>query len=172
LSAKLRQTCPSRRTKVIVQDTTSAMKSHIRDLAADGQPFDTLSTTSPSFVDSPQIKSVMSVNGSRSASTQGYVRSDGLVFSEQSNQRLQKTDNRFTIDATTTQAPDGTFETTFRVDNRYDFEPYSKSDKYTEIPVTEDITLSIDDGLSEYIDTGVGVADAFDYHAEWTVTWQ
>jgi|GEM_PF-2510177 len=159
-------------TSTIVQDSTEAMKSHIQDLEAAGLPFEKVSTDSQSFVDSPQIKSVMSINGSRSASTDGYVRSDGLVFAEQNNNRLQKADNRFTIDATTTQAPDGTFETTFRVENTYDFEPYSVGDKYTEIPVTSDSSLTIDDGLSEYMASGEGgVANTFEYHAEWTETW-
>ena len=159
-------------TSAVVLDTTEAMQSHIQDLEANGLPFEQVSTSSPSFVDSPQIRTVMSVNGSRSAMTDGYVRSDGLVFAEQANHRLQKADNRFTIDASTTMTPDGTFETTYRVENRYDFEPYSVSDKYTEIPVTENVNLTVDDGLSEYMDSGADVADAFDYHAEWTVRWQ
>jgi hypothetical protein len=114
----------------------------------------------------------MRINGSREIGTEGYVLSDGLMFAEQKNERLQRADNRFYLKADTIKLSNGDFQTTWRVDNIYDFEPYSKSDKVTSLGLNNNMSLKLPDGLSEYMDSGLGVAKPFDYHAEWTEVWR
>ena len=165
----------------VVQDATDALQKYIQSQAKKGRPFGTISTASKGFRNSEYFKPLMKVNGSRDDATQGYVKSSGTVFAEQNNHRLQKADNRFLISAKTKQLKDGRFKTTYRVDNVYDFEPYSKGSKYTDLPlrlpsklswINSDVkTLRLTDGLSEYMDTGLGIAKPFKYHAEWSKTW-
>lgn len=113
----------------------------------------------------------MLINGSRDISSQGCVQSDGLVVAEQGNERLQRSDNRFTITSNTVRIAGGTYETTFLVANRYDFESYEKGTKVTSLFIGSE-TLSIPDGLSEYMDSGLGIAKPFDYVAQWAVSWR
>lgn len=158
---------------VVVSDTTEAMQAHIRDLADNGAAFESLSTSDSSFRQSEHIRDVMRINGSRDIATEGYVQSDGLVFAEQGNERLQNADNRFFIESSTVRTSNGGFETTYTVSNVYDFEPYSKGDKYTELWLNEEgLSVRIPDGLSEYMDSGLNIAKVFDYHAQWTVSWR
>ncbi len=161
---------------VVVQDTTVAMQSHIRDLAANGESFAKLSTADLSFRQSSHFSDVMLINGSRDIGTQGYVQSNGLVFAEQDNSRLKNTDNRFYIQSVTEQTADGEFITTFRVENKYDFVPYSGSTEEDERNITSlrlspEITIELPDGLSEYMASNLGIANVFDYYAEWTIRW-
>ncbi len=158
---------------VIVADTTTAMQAHISDLAANGEAFETLSTSDASFLQSEHIRDVMRVNDSRDIAAQGYVSSDGLVVAEQGNERLQKADNRFHIESSTIRTESGGFETTFTVSNVYDFEPYAKGDKFTELWLDrgEGLFVRLPDGLSEYMDSGLAIAEAFEYHAQWTLSW-
>ena len=155
-------------TSQVVQDTTTAMMEHIRDQVSSGVPPGQLATNDSSFRQSEHIRSVMLINGSRDIDTQGYVLSDGLVFAEQGNRRLQNADNRFVIKSTSTQTADGGFETTFTVTNTYDFESYAVGNKVTRIPLG-DVSLELPDGLSEYMDSGLGIAEVFEYSADWTL---
>ena len=157
-------------TSQIVKDTTSAMLEHIRDQENSGYPVGTLSTRDLSFRNSEHIRSVMLINGSRDIDSQGYVKSDGLVVVEQGNPRLQQADNRFTITSNTIHTADGAFETTFSVANTYDFETYAEGSKVTELQLGAG-SLRIPDGLSEYMDSGLGIAQPFDYEAQWIVRW-
>ena len=151
-------------------DTTQAMLDHIRDIVNPGSTIQ-LATNDPSFTQSQHIRSVMLINGSRDINTQGYVQSIRLIFAEQGNTRLQRTDNRFTIESTTISTADGVFETTFLIKNTYDFESYTKGDKVTELSLGGQI-LKLPDGLSEYMASGTGVAQVFEYHAQWTINWR
>ena len=157
-------------TSEIVMDTTQAMLDHIRDIVNPGSTIQ-LATNDPSFTQSQHIRSVMLINGSRDINTQGYVQSIRLIFAEQGNTRLQRTDNRFTIESTTISTADGVFETTFLIKNTYDFESYTKGDKVTELSLGGQI-LILPDGLSEYMASGTGVAQVFEYHAQWTINWR
>jgi hypothetical protein len=80
-----------------------------------------------------------------------------VVRAEQNNQRPQKADNRFVIQAETTKLDNSGFQTTWRVNNVYDFEPYLKSDKFTNLPLNHNMILKLADGLSEYMDSGLGI---------------
>ncbi len=56
--------------------------------------------------------------------------------------------------------------------NRYDFEPFAKSDKFTDLPFDNGKVLLLPDGLSEYMDSGLGIAKPFKYEARWTEIWR
>jgi hypothetical protein len=160
------------KSSVVVNDTMDAMKSHIRELAENKQSFHSLKTNDANFKNSQHLRPLMMINGSRDKDTEGYVRSDGLIYAEQNNHRLQKADNRFYLQADTIQLSNGDFQTTWRVDNTYDFEPYSKGDKVTTLPLDKNLKLNLPDGLSEYMDSGLGIAVPFKYHAKWTEVWR
>jgi len=157
---------------VVVQDTIVAMKAYIIDLANRNEYFFTLKSDDPKFKRSLHFKPLMLINGSRNKNTQGYVYSDGTLFAEGNNQRLKKSDHRFYLKATSNRQFKDNFVTTWSVDNRYDFEPFSRGDKYTDLPFPNGKTLLLPDGLSEYMDTGLGIAKAFNYSANWTEIWK
>ena len=155
---------------VVVKDTMAAIKAYIKDLDANRSPFHIIKTTDISFRQSKAFKPLMLINGSRNKETQGYIKSNGSVHAEQKNERLKKADNRFIIKAMTRKTQHG-FTTVWSVDNRYDFEPFSASrpNKYTDIPLNPPLTLP--DGLSEYMDSGLNIAKPFNYAAKWTEFW-
>lgn len=91
--------------------------------------------------------------------------------------RLKYADNRFILTSETKSLGGGTFETTWRVDNSYDFEDFAGSaknwksvSKWSEFPVHGQKVI-IYDGLSRYLVT-LGMAEEFDYFAQWTTTWK
>ncbi len=157
---------------VVVQDTMEAMRLYIKERAGRNEYFFTLKTDNPKFRRSQYFKPLMLVNGSRSIVTQGYVYSSGLMYAEEKNQRLQKADNRFHLEAITSKPKKDSYNTTWFVKNRYDFEPFSKGDKVTKLPFSNGKILLLSDGLSEYMDSGLGIAKPFKYEARWTEIWR
>ncbi|MES9940204.1 MAG: hypothetical protein ABW104_14070 [Candidatus Thiodiazotropha sp. 6PLUC2] len=59
-----------------------------------------------------------------------------------------------------------------QIDNVYDFEPYSKGSKISDLFLNESLILKLPDGLSEYMDSGLRIAEPFNYHAKWTEVWR
>jgi hypothetical protein len=91
--------------------------------------------------------------------------------------RLKYADNRFILNSVTKPLAGGSFETVWRVDNSYDFEDFQgsstnwkKASKWSEFPV-RGYKVIIYDGLSRYL-VNLGMAEEFDYFAEWTETWK
>ncbi len=74
--------------------------------------------------------------------------------------------------ANTSKQTKDSYHTGWSVSNRYDFEPFSKSDKFTDLPFSHGKTLLLPDGLSEYMDSGLGIAKPFDYSAAWSEQWK
>jgi hypothetical protein len=157
---------------VVVQDTMKAMKLYIKELASKNGYFFTLKTDDPNFRRSKYFRPLMLINGSRHKGTQGYVFSDGTIFAEDQNQRLKKADHRFKLKADSTKQARDSFFTSWSVENRYDFESFSKGDKFTNLPFSNGKVLLLPDGLSEYMDSGLGIAKPFDYKAIWTEVWK
>lgn len=100
-----------------------------------------------------------------------FSQSSSKLMAEQSNLRMKYADNRF-IMTSTSVVGSGVNRIVFRVDNRYDFERFASgkhwraNSKYTIFPY-QDQQLKIYDGLSWYL-TQIGLAEEFDYYAEWT----
>ncbi len=157
---------------VVVQDTMKAMKAYIRDLAKRNEYFFSLKTDNPKFRRSQHFKSLMRINSSRNVDTQGYVKSNGVIFVESNHKRLKYADNRFLLQSNTTMPQKYSFNTKWSVGNRYDFESFAKSDKYSEIPLTTDKILTLPDGLSEYMDSTLKIAKPFAYAATWSEMWK
>ncbi len=156
---------------VVVQDTMRAMKAYTKDLASRNEYFFTLKTDDPKFRRSQHFKPLMLVNGSRNINTQGYVESSGRMYADQSNSRLKYADNRFYLTANTAKQTKNNFHTWWLVENRYDFEPFSKGEKISKIPLSDKHILQLPDGLSEYMDTGLGIAKPYIYSAKWSERW-
>ncbi len=116
---------------VVVQDTMAAMKSYIKELAGRNEYFFTLRTDDLKFRHSKYFKQLMRINASRNTATQGYVKSNGVIFTESNNKRLKYADNRFHLKANTTKKAKDSFHIWWSVENRYDFESFIKSDKYS-----------------------------------------
>ncbi|MES9977773.1 MAG: hypothetical protein ABW107_03380 [Candidatus Thiodiazotropha sp. 6PLUC5] len=51
-------------------------------------------------------------------------------------------------------------------------EPYSKGSKISDLFLNESLILKLPDGLSEYMDSGLRIAEPFNYHAKWTEVWR
>jgi hypothetical protein len=105
---------------------------------------------------------------SRNLKSQGRVLHGGWLFTEQDNQRLQKANNRFQL-TSLSQPNDAMISTTWRVDDEYVFEPFSKG-FFTEINLGPKMTLKMPDGLSQYM-TKLGIAKEFKHFAEWKEIW-
>ncbi len=156
---------------VVVQDTMKAMKAYIKDLAKRNEYFFSLKTDNPKFRRSQYFKPLMLINDSRNIMTEGYVESSGRMYTEQNNFRLRYADNRFYLIANTSEPIKNNFHTRWSVKNRYDFEPFSKDNKISKFSLNEGKTLHLPDGLSEYMDSGLGIAKPFIYSATWSEKW-
>jgi len=156
---------------VVVKDTMQAIKAYIEELADENKYFFTIKTDDPKFRRSKHFKSLMLIDGSRDIDTEGYVFSNGTIFAEDRNQRLKKADHRFILTASTSKQVKNTFHTWWSVENRYDFEPFQKSDKITDLPFKNGKVLLLPDGLSEYMDSGLSIAKPFNYSAQWSEKW-
>jgi hypothetical protein len=156
---------------IVVQDTIQAMKSYIRDISNKNGHFFSLKTDNPYFRRSKHFKPLMLINGSRNITTQGYVESSGRIFADQGNLRLKYADNRFFLASKTTYSAKNKFHTWWSVENRYDFEPFSKGNKISNLYLSKDNILKLPDGLSEYMDSGLGIAKPFPYGAKWSEQW-
>lgn len=157
---------------VVVQDSMEAMKSYIKELAGHNEYFFALRTNDLKFRHSKYFKPLMLIKNSRDRHTQGYVHSSGLIYAATNNQRLQKADNRFYLTANTSKQTRESFHTRWSVENRYDFEPFIKDDKFTDLDFGNGKVLSLPDGLSEYMDSGLSIAKPFNYNATWSEVWK
>lgn len=151
---------------VVVQDTMQAMKAYIKELADRKEYFFTLRSDDPKFRRSKYFKPLMLINNSRNLETEGYVESSGRIYADQDNSRLKYADNRFYLTASSSKQTQNNFHTWWSVENRYDFEPFSKDKKISNFPLSSQHTLQLPDGLSEYMDSGLGIAKPFTYSAE------
>jgi hypothetical protein len=156
-------------TSVIVQDTSEAIKDYIRQQIAQRANFAMVRSSDPGFLHSPQGRRVSRAYG-RDVQKQGYVLSDGNLLTEQSNARLKNANNRFILAAQNTTQDAKTVSTRWSVDDRYEFEPFEKSNFVTDIPLSSTQVLKVPDGLSQYM-TVLKIASVFDYWAAWKETW-
>jgi len=157
------------RTSVIVKDSMTAMKAFIRQLMAQRIQVGTLLSNNPQFLRSPQIKSISQRSG-RSGMTQGFIEACGALKAEDVNQRLKKTDHQFYLQANWHVAGK-TLSIRWSVDSCYDFEPFERKSYYTDLPLGNGQVVKLPDGLSQYM-TVLGIANAFNYGAEWHETEQ
>ena len=156
---------------VVVQDAMEAMKGYIAELSKRNEYFFTLKSDDPKFRRSKHFKPLMLINNSRNIVTQGYVESNGRIYADQGNSRLKYADNRFYLTANTQSLERGSFHTRWSVKNIYDFEPFSRGDKISDLHLSQVRILKLPDGLSEYMDTGLNIAQSFNYIAEWSERW-
>jgi hypothetical protein len=158
------------RTAVIVKDTSAAMKDYIRSVhKKTGKTPPALQSDDAGWRRSAQFKALGRQSG-RSQQTQGIVLPEGALQTEQANVRLQRADNRFYLKSFHSPLDAQNMNTRWRVDSVYDFEPFEKKDYITHVPLAEGMVLQLPDGLSHYM-TVLGVAQAFDYHAQWHENW-
>lgn len=167
--AKLKIDASVYQTSVIVRDSCDAIKDYIRQLIANKAAFATVRSSDPGFLHSPPGKRV-SRAAHRSVDRQGYVLPDGNLLSEQDNARLKNTNNRFILAAQNAKLNERAFFTSWSVDDEYTFEPFDRSDFYTNIPLSGTNVLKLPDGLSQYM-VVLGIAGEFAYVANWTENW-
>jgi hypothetical protein len=158
----------------IVKDTQSAMKKII--VSEMGRmKTKTLKTTSrgPVFLASRGAKALFkNAKPQRSQDTDGILLKEGVLQTEQDNSSLKNADNRFELKAHTAAKGNGVFVTTRSVDSKYDFEPFTKGNLWTAIPLYAG-TLRLPDGLSWYMARPhIGIAKEFTYHTSWIERWQ
>ncbi len=154
------------KTSVIVRDTMSALKNHIKDLAHKNKPITSLKTINHEFLKSVHVKPLK--KQVRSVIKQGYMFDNGILLVEQSNLRLKKTDHRFKLEVNTTKS-NNYFLSRWSVNSIYDFEPFEKN-HISDIPLGNGFTLQLPDGLSHYL-TKIDVAKDFVYKSEWQEIW-
>jgi hypothetical protein len=154
---------------VIVKDTGSGMKAFIRNQLTAKKSVAQLRSTDHAFTMSPQGRA-LSKHGGRNVDAQGYLVDGGVLLTEQSNARLKNTDNRFVLVAHISALGQGKMSTRWRVDSKYDFEPFAAASYFTNIPLAAGRVLRLPDGLSQYM-TVLGIADEFAYWVEWTEFW-
>jgi hypothetical protein len=157
------------RSSVIVRDTCVALKAHVRKQLAGRRDIGMVRSSDPGFIYSPGGRQ-LARGPLRSVQRQGYIRPEGILVAEQGNLRLKNADNRFALVAYTTILDSGELHTRWRVDSRYDFEPFDKADYVTNIPLSDSQVLKLPDGLSQYM-TVLKIAEEFPYFAEWIERW-
>ena len=101
------------------------------------------------LVRQPYYKKLTQRHGSRDYKKQGHILQGGVLLTEQNNQRLKNTDNRFYLKATVLNSSEASVTVRYSVENEYDFEPFSKG-YFTEIPLGKN-HLKLPDGLSNYM---------------------
>ncbi len=85
--------------------------------------------------------------------------------------RLKYADNRFVLTSKTHRTYTAECMTTWRVDNRYDFEGFKgKDSKWSEFPFRGE-RIKIYDGLSKYL-VELEIAAEFEYWASWQERWE
>jgi hypothetical protein len=150
----------------IVQATMAAMKAYVSELKVNKTTVTRLRSNNPAFVASKHALPLKKMN----FRTEGKMKSGGVLEAAQNDHRLHKADGHFYLDAMMSFSDNGNVKTVWWIDSLYDFEPFEKQNYYTLIPLGG-YKLTIYDGLSEYL-TRVGVADVFDYRAEWNELWK
>ena len=156
-------------TSIVVKDTSEAIKDYICHLAGRHISFATVRSSDPGFLHSSQARPVSWAAG-RDVQRQGYVLKDGNLLTEQDNSRLKNTNNRFILAAQNMKLTEKVGFTRWSVDDPYTFQPFEKSNFYTNIPLSSSQVLKLPDGLSQYM-TVLGIADEFAYTAEWAEIW-
>jgi hypothetical protein len=156
-------------TSVVVKDTSEAIKDYICYLAGKHMSFAMVRSSDPGFLHSSQARLVSSASG-RNVQRQGYVLKDGNLLTEQDNSRLKNANNRFILAAQNAKLAEKVVFTLWSVDDTYTFQPFEKSDFYTNIPLSSTQVLKLPDGLSQYM-TVLGIADEFAYTASWAEMW-
>lgn len=149
----------------IVQATMTAMKKYISELINTKAYFQKIKCSNHQFM----LKSYAQKLKRMNYRTEGIMKATGVLEAAQNDHRLHKADGHFYLDAASVLQPGNKVLTTWSVSSLYDFEPFEKHDYFTEIPLGK-YKLVLYDGLSEYM-TRIGLADAFDYWAEWKEVW-
>ena len=159
---------------VIVKDTIVLMKRYIVELIESKKPYQHITSGEIGFRSSSYFSNLRLYK--RNTKTLGYVDSSGLLYAEQENQRLQKSDNRFYLECINSKMGDKKVFTRWFVENIYDFKSFeyqaSKNKFYvTDIPLKRpDFVLKFPDGLSYYM-TKLGISWEFPYRSEWSEIW-
>ena len=150
----------------VVQATAEAMKKYLVDLLSKGLSITNLKSSNPGFYASVHARAPKNMN----YRTEGKLKSGGVLEAAQNNNRLHKTDGHFYLEARTIKLSNKKYTTTWIIESLYDFEPFSKHQYYTEIPLGKKM-LIIYDGLSEYMEQ-LGIAKKFWYEATWVESWE
>jgi hypothetical protein len=154
---------------IIVKDVSAAMKEMIASKRTDETRSYSLSSIDRPFRNSDLASPLKS--RSRSQQAKGMLLENGVLLTEQINQRLKNADNRFFLQSQTTFLSSNKFLTRWLVESTYDFEPF-RVGHVTDIPLGTGRILKVPDGLSEYLThANIGVAAAFDYSASWFENW-
>ncbi|MCF6325599.1 MAG: hypothetical protein L3J89_15000 [Gammaproteobacteria bacterium] len=151
---------------IIVSDTMIALKGYIKEQSTNNKSIASIKTSNPDFRRSNYALSLH--RGKRSINRQGYIH-NGVLYAEQSNIRLQKSDNRFYLTANTTKISNNVFMSRWSVKNIYDFKSFEKN-YITDINITKELVLKLPDGLSHYLHE-IGVAKEFKYTSTWNERW-
>lgn len=109
--------------------------------------------------------------GKRKVNEDGWLLDNGILLAEQNNKRLKNADNRFALSSVSQRSGTDAITTKWRVDSLYDFESFERADHVTHVPLAANAVLKLPDGLSHYM-VGQKIAKEFNYHAEWSETWQ
>lgn len=119
-------------------------------------------------------------NTDRTAAEQnelGKVFDNGMLMTEQKNQRLKNTDNKFSITAKCTLVSSNPLQIAiqWRVKSRWDYEPFEKQKQdgkvlVTELPLRNNSKLRLHDGLSSYMEN-LCLAKYFDHFSVWDEEW-
>jgi hypothetical protein len=163
------------KTSVVVKDTMVLMKKYIAGLIKDKKHFHHVSSGDYRFYSEPYFANLRIYR--RNKNTQGYAESNGLLFAEQNNERLQKSDNRFYLEGINSKMGDKKVFTRWFIENTYDFKSYGyqaseKKNYITEIKLNPPIyILKLPDGLSHYM-TKLGIAKEYEYRSEWSEIWE
>jgi hypothetical protein len=161
-------------TSVIVKDTMVLMKKYIAELIESNKPCQHITSGDIGFCSKSYFSNLRLHK--RNAKTLGYVDSSGLLYAEQKNERLQKSDNRFYLECINSKMGDKKVFTRWFVENTYDFKSFeyqaSKNKNYvTDIALKRPgFVLKLPDGLSYYM-TKLGIASEFPYKSEWSEIW-
>ena len=156
---------------VIVRDASAAMAAFIAD-RIDKQPTMALLSRDSNFRNSGYAKPLLRGTRGRSQLTQGVILPDGALMSEQTNTRLKNADHRFILEARASKQGTQSLRISWEINARYEFETFSQSAYWTDIPLGAGRVLKVPDGLSEYISRpDIGVAIVFDYGAQWQSIW-
>ncbi|MCP3931734.1 MAG: hypothetical protein GY705_21875 [Bacteroidetes bacterium] len=163
------------KTSVIVKDTIALMKKYIAGLTKDKKHYQHITSGDVGFYSKPFFSNLRLYK--RNEDTQGYADNSGLLFAEQGNERLQKSDNRFYLECINSKMGDKKISTRWFVENIYDFKSFGfqaakKKIYVTDIPLKRpEFVLKLPDGLSYHM-TKIGIAKEFEYRSEWSEIWE
>lgn len=109
--------------------------------------------------------------------TLGEVRNNGYLLTEQNNKRLKNADNQFPLYSKSAiiRGNSHRIQTQWSVRSVWDYDSIEKQrredkNRVTSLDLPSGKELLLPDGLSEYL-TQLGIANVFDYNAEWEESW-